>query len=442
MGKLLDEYLAQNVPALQDIVRGQPQPEGATTFPLPEQSPLQAQPIGAGGSPTGPMASMPPEGAVGPGPGAPAPSFDAPGQAPQPAMPPVQAQAQPDRTAEFDKGENSFAGMAEKADPKSVNSAIDSMEKAGTNIDEEYAKITGTEPEKSENDPTMKKKSKDLKGKLTRQEKALILMEFGLSLMASSGSGEGTIAGDIGQAGMQAFGGHQRRETAKAKAATEAEEREQKRRLTEAQIKKAEEADTVVKADRDGNFIVVDQQSGESKPVLMDGEPVQAANADKFASEVDRMAYEGLECEGLKGSALKSCKRRALAYAKGGGANVAFPELERADQTDRVMKNLEDPDKASSRYRIPSTGQLKRWKLMTPDEQLEVAQGFVERRMEIINSGSIETGSKKAGGFEDPDGLLSGMDSQARAGMVPGKIYTLSNKTKVRIRNGKVEQAN
>lgn len=443
MGKLLDEYLAQNVPALQDIVGGQPQPEGATTFPSPAPAPppFQQQPIDAQGLPTGPMSAIPSEAAVGPGSVAPVPSFDAQGAGPQPAMPPAQAQQQPDRSIEFDKGEDSFAGMADTSDPESINKAIDAMEEAGTDIDKEYAKITGTEPEKSEDDPTGKKKSKDKKGKLTRQEKGLILMEFGLSLMASSGTGEGTLGGDIGKAGLQAFGGHQERKIEKAKLKTEAEEREQKRRLTEARIAKAGQKDTIVKADKDGNFIIVDQQSGESKPVLMDGEPVQAANAEKFASEVDRLAYEELECAGLKGTSLKSCKRRALAYGKGGGAKVAFPELERADQTDRVMRNLEDPDKASSKYRIPSTGLMKRWKVMTPDEQLEVAEGFVNRRMEIINRGNVETDNNKVGGFTDPDGLLQGMDAKARAGMVSGKIYTLSNKTKVRIRDGKVEEA-
>ena len=63
MGRLLDEYLAQNVSALQDIVGGQEQPEGATTFPspAPPPPPFQQQPIDAQGLPTGPMAAIPPE---------------------------------------------------------------------------------------------------------------------------------------------------------------------------------------------------------------------------------------------------------------------------------------------------------------------------------------------------------------------------------------------
>ena len=61
MGKLLDEYLAQNVPALQSIVSGgQPQPEGATTFPLPQEPALRGQPIGPGGQPIGPEANVAP----------------------------------------------------------------------------------------------------------------------------------------------------------------------------------------------------------------------------------------------------------------------------------------------------------------------------------------------------------------------------------------------
>lgn len=448
MGRLLDEYLANNVPALQDIVGGQEQPEGATTFPLPEQPPELGQPIGPGGAPTGPMAAFPP-GGINPQAAAAAPTFETPGAGPQPAIPPVTPQQQPQQKLPLGEegadGPDSFQAFAKDADPKKIDAAVKAMEKSGVNIDEEYAQVTGTQPEESEDDPEGKKATKggeDKKGKLTRQEKGMILMEFGLSLMAASGTGEGTLGGDIGRAGAQALGGFQQRKAAKAKAATEAEERAQKRRLTEAQIKKAERPETTIKADAKGNYIIVDEQSGESKPVMMDGKPVQESNQAKFASEVDRQAYEALECEGMKGAPLKACKRRALAYGKGGGAKVAFPELERADQVDRVMKNLEDPNKASAKYQVPSTGEKKRWKAMTPDEQVEVAEKFVERRMEIINRGEVETGKSAAPKptLEDPGDLLGDMPQEARAGLKPGTIYTLSNGKKVRIRENKVEE--
>ncbi len=423
MGRLLEEYLANNVPQLQDIVSGgQQQPEGATTFPLPEQGPLQGQPIGPDGQPTGPMGVMPP-----PGGGkaqnleaAPVPSFAPPGQ-PAPTFQGPEVQPQQDRSAEFEQGPDSFQGMAKEHDEADVNKAIDAIEESGTNLDEAYTQATGGPPEKG----------------MSRKEKGLILMEFGLNLMAQSGTGEGTAAGDIGKAGVAAFQGHRGREVAKQKALVDAEDRKLERRKAEAQIKKAERADVSIKADADGNYIIVDKQTGESKPVLMDGKPVQESDREKFASEVDRLAYEALECEGLSGSALKSCKRRALAYGKGGGAKVAFPELERADQTDRVMKNLEDPDKKSAKYRVPSNGQTKRWKDMTPNEQVEVAEAFVDRRMEIINRGNVET---KDGAGKSNGGETFGLSTEDVASIKPGEIVTLSDGKRIRRRDGRLEE--
>lgn len=440
MGRLLEEYIASNVPALENIVRGGiQQPEGATTFPGPDPGPpLQGQPIGPGGAPTGPMAALPGPGGISPGAAA-TPSFDAAAGAPKPAIPPVEAQAQPDRSGEFEPGPDSFAGMSETASPEDINSATTALEKAleakGTNIDEEHAKVTGGKVEKSEDDPEGKSKGEGL----TRQEKGLILMEFGLNLMAQSGTGEGTLAGDIGIAGGAALKGHVGRKQAKAKGKIAAEEREQKKRLTEAQIAKAERPDTAIKTDKSGQMVIINKDTQEATPILMDGEPVEAANAEKFASEVDRQAYESLECEGLTGAAMKACKRRALAYGKGGGAKVAFPELERADQVDRVMRNLEDPDKASSKYTIPSTGEAKRWKAMSPDEQLEVAESFVERRMTIINKnkGDIQTDAPKPGPAQN---WFDQLDPETQKGMVAGKIYTLSNDRKIRKRDGKWEE--
>jgi hypothetical protein len=259
----------------------------------------------------------------------------------------------------------------------------------------------------------------------------MILMEFGLSLMAQSGTGEGTLGGDIGIAGLTAFQGHQGRKAAQAKALADAEDKKLDRELKRAQIANAKKGSTTIKTDKNGNFVIIDEE-GSAKPILMDGEPVQAANEEMYATEVDRIAYEELECKGLTGDAMKACKRRALAYAKGGGAHVAFPELERADQTDRVMKNLEDPDKRSAKYHVPSAGIEKRWKDMTPDEQLEVAEGFVNRRIEIINRGSVETGKTKAA---DETFGLSPSDI---ARIQPGKDYHLSNGKVITKRDGKI----
>ncbi len=442
MGRLLEEYIASSVPALENIVRGgTQQPEGARTFPLPEDQPIQGQPIGPGGAPTAPMAALPGIGGIDPAAAA-TPTF-AGAQEPQPAIPPVTPQAQQDRSGEFEAGPDSFAGMSENADPEDINKATQALEKSlqakDSSIDKEHAAITGSEVNESVDDPKGKAKGEGL----TRQEKALILMEFGLNLMASSGTGEGTLAGDIGQAGGAALKGHVGRKQALRQAEIDRKEREQKSRLTEAQIKKAERVPTptaTIKTDKDGNYISISE--GISTPILdASGEPVTAANVEKFNSEVDRQAYEDLECADLSGKALKACKRRALAYGKGGGAKIAFPELERADQTDKVMKNLEDPDRKSAKYRVPGTGQTKRWKDMSPAEQDEVATGFVDRRMRIWeNAGEAKAPAKaKAPPPKDGSDILAALTPEDRDSLQPRKIYTVTDGRKFKMVNGKLQ---
>jgi len=369
----------------------------------------------------------------------------------------VTPQQQPDRSLEFDAtNPDSFAGMAAGTDPEAINKAVNALDEQlktqGTTIDEKHAEVTGGEPEESEDDPSGEKAAANKKEqeeaeseeqkqavkqkqKLTRQEKGLILMEFGLNLMAASGTGEGTWASDIGQAGSAAISGHMGRKRQAREDELARAEADRKKRLDEARIAQAERADTTVKADSDGNYVIIDEQTGESKPVTMDGKPVSAGNQDKFASEVDRQAYEDLECAGLEGDELKACKRRALAYGKGGGAKVAFPELERGDQVDRVMKNLEDPDKKSAKYRIPSTGQTKRWRDMNPDEQLEVAEGFVERRMQIINKGDVAT---EEGEAKTTQGETFGLSQEQIGTMQEGKKYQITGGKWVAIVDGKL----
>ncbi len=349
-------------------------------------------------------------------------------------MPPVEAQQQPDRSGEFEPTPDSFAGMSENASPEDINNATKAIEEAlnakDSSIDEEHAKVTGAEVTDSVDDPDGKAKGEGL----TRQEKALILMEFGLNLMASSGTGEGTLAGDIGQAGGAALKGHVGRKQALRQAEIDRKEREQKSRLTEAQIKKAETAPSTIKTDKSGNFISISE--GVSTPILdAGGEPVSAANVEKFNSEVDRQAYEELICEGMSGAELKQCKRRALAYSKGGGAKIAFPELERAAQVDAVMDNLENPDRKSAKYPVASAGRTMRWKDMSPDQQDEVARGFVDRRMRIWEEPKAKAKTPGVTASE----IMAGLSPEDRASLKPGIGYTLENGTKFEMVDGEIQ---
>ena len=438
MGKLLEQYLAASLPALQAIVADEPQPQpsmppgvegiaqpqGATTFPMgPEEGPMQGQPITPGGQPAAPMGAMPPPG------GGMAPSFGG-AQAPEPSMPPAEGiQGQAAKSQDFEEGENSFMAMAKKAPKDKINAAIDEQEKAtGIPVDEQYAQLTKTEPYESEDKPDaeIKPKGKGKEAKLTRQEKGLILLEFGLSLMAQSGTGEGTALGDIGMAGSAALGGHMERKAAREKKLAEAEDKKLERDLKRAQIAKAQKAKTTIKA-VGGKLVIVNEDTGQAEPVLMDGQPVDAENVDKYASEVDREAYETVVCEGLTGSEMKACKRRALAYSKGGAAKVAFPELELADQRENVMDLLQDPDNRSAKYPVASAGGRHiRWKDMTEGQRMEVRDALVEQRTKEPN-----VTTKPAGG-----GGVEGLSAEDVAKMKPGKIYTLNDGREVKLVDG------
>lgn len=418
MGRLLDDYVRRNVTQLEDIVLGPaqprgpaaPQPAGATTFPLPQEPMPIGQPLSGSPAPTFQEA-----------PTQPLQAMPAPQVAPPPGQPaPVQGtfDAQPGQMPNIERGENSFMGMAEKAPKKDVDNALDVLEKTGVNIDEKYREVTGNPGQG-----------------MSRKEKGLVLLEFGLNLMAQSGTGEGTLAGDIGQAGLAALRGHQGRRAARAQAESEAEDRKLERRLKEAQIRRAEQPRIELKPDADGNLVRIDIDSGEAQPVTMDGEPVRGENQEMFATQVDRLAYEGEFCSGLSGDELRSCKQRALAYAKG-VREVAFPQVLRADQTDRVMRHLDDPDNSSTKF--PVNGEVKRWRHMTLDEQAEVAKKLVDRRIKVINAGSVTTPEAEKG-KPTADNLVSRLSEADRARLKPGKIYTLSDGSKIRMRDGKPE---
>lgn len=422
MGRLLEEYIASNVPALEDIVRGGiQQPEGATTFPGPQppEAALQGQAIGPGGAPEGPMASMPPPGGINPQAAA-TPTFDAAGGAPQPAIPPVEAQQQPDKSGEFEAGPDSFAGMSNEADPEDIANATKAMEEGGVDIDAEYAKVTGSEPEESADDPEGKTEGEGL----TKQEKALILMEFGLNLMASSGTGEGTLAGDIGQAGATALTGHMGRKAAKSKQLAEAEDKKLERELKRAQIKKAGRADTSVKTDQSGNMIIVNEQTGESKPVLMDGKPVTAGDQDKLDFEVKRAAYKAAYGSTIKDP--EELERRAVAFANS-VRQIAFPELARQDQAKAIIKELNEGKNASQKFVVD--GKEKRWKNMSYEEKTKTARQLVDMAMEAASTGVTSS---------DGAGANFGLDDDQVKGMEANTKYKLSNDKWVAKRNGKL----
>ncbi len=440
MGQLLSNYIATTLPALKSIVADQQQPqpalppgqigtvptqpqpampppgaagiqqpEGARTFPMAEPEPIMGQHLSPQGEALYPMATMAARGS---------PTFPET-QAPkgQPTMPPPTGDVpeQPDRSIEFEKGEDSFMGMAEKADDEQINKSIDvlddQLQAQGSNIDQKYDEVTKSQPGVAD------------KQGLTRKEKGLILMEFGLNLMAASGTGTGTAAGDIGQAGAAAFKGHMGRRQAQREAEIEREEREQKRRLTEAQIAKMERPDMEL-GEQGGMQVLINKQTGEATPVLMDGQPVPAGQRDKLEFEIKKEAFMSAYGDQIKDPA--ELERRAVAFANS-VRQVAFPELARADAAKSIIRELNKAENASQKFLIGD--KEVRWKNMSYDEKTRVATEMVDMAMKAVQGGVTSS---------DGAGANFGLSDDQVAGMEPNTKYKLTNGKWVSKRNGKL----
>ena len=141
MGDTLQRYLLENQRKLEGIA-GQPQtppgirqPEGATTFPLPDQ-------------PSGVRAGVWQEPTFG---GPQVQQARAPQAAPVSALDPTQGQPKqieplPQGGGDKEEGENSFNKMFKEADDEQVEKAIGVMEQSGIKLDEAYQQATGSPP--------------------------------------------------------------------------------------------------------------------------------------------------------------------------------------------------------------------------------------------------------------------------------------------------------
>lgn len=177
---LMDDYMATYGQRLQSLLSGQMTPDQARGAPA---VPMQASPSALGG---------PPQAA--PGPGAPPPGAS-------PAAAPAPGQAAPAQG-----GGTSFRQKWEESSTKERDQATDDLEKqlkAGNQtIDSAYDQLInqlGERPSSSQ--------------KMTRQEKGMFLMEFGLSLLANSnGKAYGQdLGGAVGASGLSALQNFQQR---------------------------------------------------------------------------------------------------------------------------------------------------------------------------------------------------------------------------------------
>lgn len=291
------------------------------------------------------------------------------------------------QAGDVENPEDLMAAATDEEIAKGTDVVEQQLEEQGSSLDEAYEKVTGGPPDT----------------RLSREEKGQLLMEFGLRMLAYSGQ-EGAEFEAIGRAGIETLGSA--RAMREAKRARPGEERKSQLELDllEAQITREQAGVNEIITDKDGNLVSVNKATNAVTPITdASGNPVTAeTDASQFESQLNRDAYRQYFIDTV-GECDSACERGALAYSKGGAAQVAFPELLRADQTDRVMKVFENPDNSSRRYPIPSTGKQKRWKDMTEEEKFEVANGFVERRLRILDGGG-PTGKQGGAGRPAPTG--------------------------------------
>ena len=298
---------------------------------------------------------------------APAPTFEAPGVgqvAPGAGGGPAGGPAAEPGSMEIDdvkSPEDMFAA----ASPEQISGGADVLEESlkeqGSSLDEAYGQLTGGPPDT----------------RLSREEKAQLLMEFGLGILAQNPmEGEGLAA--IGASGLSTM--QSARDMKEAKRTQPMEERQAQLEmdLTEAQIAAAQRTNKELTTNSDGNMIIVDTESGRTIKVEdAEGNPVTGDpdNQQRYEREVARDMYRAVRCTGKEGDELERCETAALAYAAGGaGTTLAFPELMDRENTEAALRVLLDDDARFTEHLIPSTGERKTVSEMNGSERAEVVR--------------------------------------------------------------------
>lgn len=283
-----------------------------------------------------------------------------------------------------------FDDLMAAASPEQVDAGIDIMEQqlgGPEGLRRQYQQVTGKPP-----DPRM-----------SRREIGSLLLEFGLRTLAYSGDGGPGGLAAVGRAGAETLGTYRAMQEAKSPAAqTEAQRKvkaeELQNQLLQAQIEKAQQDPTDIRADADGNLVLINKNSGGATPVLdAQGNPVsEGKDAAAFASQVDRQAYEAAFCDMTDPGELKKCKQRALAFSKGGATEIAFPEMQRQQVALRIMTRLEDADNAAVRFNL-GDGTTVRWRDATEDQKAQITNRLIDRWVDVISNQVGQTESLPKG---------------------------------------------
>lgn len=391
MGAALEQYLSSFGQSLQQLAQPSQQPgtgrRGTGPVMPPQGAPAFEEGAGAGEASLDPSFEQPPGGRGAPGSpmggmgqtfetgdptqlnAAPAPTFEEPGVgqvAPVEGGGPAGGPAAEPGSMEIDdvkSPEDMFAA----ASPEQISGGADVLEESlkeqGSSLDEAYGQLTGGPPDT----------------RLSREEKAQLLMEFGLGILAQNPmEGEGLAA--VGASGLSTMqhAGAMRQEKADAPARERAARLEE--RKTESEIQRNEMSGKEMGTDADGNLIIIDKADNSSTIVRdAEGAPIPAGvDEDAFEKEVVKDMYMQVECQGLEGDAMQACERRALGFVIG-AREIAFPELMQFKNVTAVWDMLNDDDRQSMRYTLRSTGETKRWKDMSDVEQDEVADRYLQQ---------------------------------------------------------------
>lgn len=314
-------------------------------------------------------------------PGAPSPAFapQAPQAAPvsvrQPA-PTAAPKAQPRK-----KGGMTFADVYGEADPKSINNAINLLERqTGRSVEELYAQQTGRMPPRN-----------------TKKEKiGEFLLEFGLNLMAAP-AGEDSIS-NIGRSAQTALAtGRQRDVEFEQKRAAAAEKRQGRldkafdRAVTmenldlQRQRVKAQMDRDVGQFDNyigdDGYMYTYNEATGEGRRVMVNGRPVKPdpkqnkSRQQRFDTEVRYNLYmdvHGKDPEGmpLEGADLRRAREGALKFAN----------REREYTRDEARRD-------AVKQATTVLSKLPDYTLATPEEQKQMMSEKVDEYTELLMYG-------------------------------------------------------
>lgn len=167
-----------------------------------------------------------------------------------------------------------FQGLFKDGTKAEKDRIVKDLESSGVDIDAKAEEAAQQDPETASKYGA---KGPTAKG-LSKQEKAGLLMEFGLRMMQASGQGE-SFAGAVGQAGLGTMGTHKAQQAAKTKAAQDAaaakqeqqnKARELASRETQAQASKTQAEAAIKRAGAGVNELIKGEQ-GNAIAVMDDG---------------------------------------------------------------------------------------------------------------------------------------------------------------------------